>query len=1028
MFTFEPFRLLALVFITSIIPGAAVAFPLLRKSDLDLVEKLIIAFALGIILPGFLFTLEAMAGIPFSLMLVFANIFIITLIGVALAYKEGMFAEMEFKAPQIPKLRTGDDIIALIDKLWIPLVLVLLVSLAFWVRFQSYTPIYQELDPYYYLYGTEEIMVHGIMPLRDDTAWYPLDVSSHRVAPDKMYMEAQWYALYTAGGSFEKYLLSAVASIYPAVAAAFLAFAAYLLVSQEYGRKLGLVAAGIMAFLPITILKMAAGVSEIQPFGLFVLFMFFATYLMAMRKKTIELAVLAGLFYSAVILGSVVGIVANMVLFAFIAIYAVLLFLKGEKLMDFIKTNAVLLAFVIFSSWLMGLYNSGSLFSGIISSGVLLIAGAIVFALVLEQLSRLKDKEMKMFAVAGIAIIVLFSLLFTPIGDKFRDYGRTAVGTAAFLEPLDRTIAEQGAAGTSFEGELGFIGARLSCEKDALGEDAYISCMKAKYTGLQAQGAAVPDSDTDFIGGIFKPFTMLGNLLLGALDVALGGIFKLDLKTSIKENSLAMFFFIGAILAAIAGIARMFFVKHERKDAALPMAFLLLALIILPISYVGFNKIKYTVFLGLAIAFASVFFLAEIEKVLEAAFAKRKAEDEFKVYVLSAIILLGFSLVFLEAFASGGWGGNIALNSVQTRFQDNPVAVQPKFAALCSELRAQGAYDATICGVGDDAANYSSASLENQFNTQLCYLSIIDDYKNVTDAERMGVSYRCSKLASYWLDSMEWISENTNESDRITSWWDYGHWINYFGQRKTVLRNEHASHEMIGEVAHAYIGGTPEELKASMKKFDSKYVIFDGELIMSGNGFGGKYGALNYLGCAWDNQTNVSYSPGTSQCEWDHMFETIYVPNMNKEECTISEAQNIKGFIAYAVERTTSGGKVSTILKPRYCIGTAKLIDGRDISPATYYLDRTTPDGDLVLNKAILQLQEQYTDMNLYSAFYTKDQIWQGGNSTVLSGWEDRKGKFYDSMLYQGFFLKQVPGFTLAYQTSDGAVKIYKMN
>jgi hypothetical protein len=46
----------------------------------------------------------------------------------------------------------------------------------------------------------------------------------------------------------------------------------------------------------------------------------------------------------------------------------------------------------------------------------------------------------------------------------------------------------------------------------------------------------------------------------------------------------------------------------------------------------------------------------------------------------------------------------------------------------------------------------------------------------------------------------------------------------------------------------------------------------------------------------------------------------------------------------------------------------------------------------------------------------------------LKSGWEDRTTKFYDSTLYQGFVLQNLEGFTQAYQTSDGAVKCYKMN
>jgi len=52
---------------------------------------------------------------------------------------------------------------------------------------------------------------------------------------------------------------------------------------------------------------------------------------------------------------------------------------------------------------------------------------------------------------------------------------------------------------------------------------------------------------------------------------------------------------------------------------------------------------------------------------------------------------------------------------------------------------------------------------------------------------------------------------------------------------------------MIGRVAHDYIVGSTQDLIDSMNYFDSRYALFDVELV-GGSPFGGKYGALNYLG------------------------------------------------------------------------------------------------------------------------------------------------------------------------------------
>ncbi len=46
----------------------------------------------------------------------------------------------------------------------------------------------------------------------------------------------------------------------------------------------------------------------------------------------------------------------------------------------------------------------------------------------------------------------------------------------------------------------------------------------------------------------------------------------------------------------------------------------------------------------------------------------------------------------------------------------------------------------------------------------------------------------------------------------------------------------------------------------------------------------------------------------------------------------------------------------------------------------------------------------------------------------VASGYEDRKGKFYDSALYRALFLNDLPGFTQVYSTPTGAVRIYKIS
>jgi hypothetical protein len=296
---------------------------------------------------------------------------------------------------------------------------------------------------------------------------------------------------------------------------------------------------------------------------------------------------------------------------------------------------------------------------------------------------------------------------------------------------------------------------------------------------------------------------------------------------------------------------------------------------------------------------------------------------------------------------------------------------------------------------------------------------------------------------------MEWVRDNTEPGARITSWWDYGHWINYFGERNAVIRNEHASHVMIGDVAHGYLDATPEELKTWMEAHGSEYALFDMELVSGGGSLGGKYSALNYLSCARDNLTSVETPPGSSQCEADHLWETVFATG---NPCTISPLTGKMGFTAYkmyvgqtylpyyppdcmapANAQTLSFCRDYVRAEPAYCIGNATLASG-DIMYSTYYLNQTNPNGDLKLNKAILQLPYQVPESlhfgpaTAFTLLYTNDAIWLE-NGMVKSGYEDRNGKFYDSALYRALFLNELPGFTQVYSSpGGGAVRIYKIN
>lgn len=272
---------------------------------------------------------------------------------------------------------------------------------------------------------------------------------------------------------------------------------------------------------------------------------------------------------------------------------------------------------------------------------------------------------------------------------------------------------------------------------------------------------------------------------------------------------------------------------------------------------------------------------------------------------------------------------------------------------------------------------------------------------------------------------MEWLNKNTNPSDRVTSWWDYGHWINYLADRKAVIGNTQQSGGMIGRVAYDFILGSPQNLTDSMNYFGSQYVIMDDELIggLNGQPFGDKYGALNYLGCVHGGQTTMEQNPGTSACEFDHSPEEILVPAAQTPSttCTISQSQQSIGIVAYTVGQ--NGADTTT---PTYCIGYVTLATGQKIS-ATYYYNETDANGNLVLSKGFMRQISQNAQYTVFEMVYTNDPVWPGPNGTWVGGMEDAKTDFYRSNLYSGVILGELPGYDLVFQSSAGDVKIYKM-
>jgi len=1034
--SFDPFTLLAIILACFFAPGILIALAILKGTRLNIMEKAIVGLGLGFTIPQTIpFFAYFFFGIKYTYEMALITVGIFWIAALALAGFKRVDQDVveSFKGlSSANKTSVGLHFCA-----------ILIALLTFWIRFGSYSPVFQELDPYYYTYVAQQIITDGYNPLNDQTAWYPEVNVSHRAIPELAYMESLWYSLYNGSNQYDNMLLAVIASLYPPIAAMLSFLFLYLFLSRIVRREYALIGAGIALLTPSMIFKLMAGEAEVQPYAFFAIPFFYALYLLMLQERKRIFAVLSGIAFFALALGSSSEVLATTTLVLFWTTYGLILFLKNkghEEIRQLIELNGIALGIGIFfgSTIIKGFYYDGALalHSFLPAVFVFLILGGLYY-IQLMQPAVLRDRKM----AAGLLAIALLLFIISPLGEPIKAIGRAGFMVAQYTTPLYRTIAEQGLAGGDFSGEMGFVAAGFRSIT------AWVfSPITSLITSAEAKESMSKTIDTfgDIISVPFLFFYFLANLLNNIAVALINFVLGSNVDYGWKDNSLLMFWEI----ALIAAIAYWFYSKKDAaSDELSPALFILFA--IFPPFIVGIIKAKYTIYAAYFIGAGITFVLGQCEDFIIKFNVFGRKDVAFR-----AILAIGI-FVLLMQFLYSGFALGLTISNFQTRFQDDPLGAQPKLQQVCAET-----HDQTVCAAASNPIAYASLGTNYQYNTNLCLITALPDYGIFVNPSKASGTYqaallRCNRIADYWIESMEWIKYNTENDSRTTSWWDYGHWINFFGQKSTVLRNEHASHRMIGNVAYAYIHGTPEELIEFMKSHDSKYALFDIELIAGGGQLGAKYGALNYLSCAYMNRTNVSFAPGESVCETEHLWEIIYVPkDMRGRTCTISASQNKTGVIAYKIyigpmeEKAYSAyypgvcqGSITdarvkyycdnyVVLKPVYCVGEVTLADGRKTT-GTYYLNETYPNGDLKLNKAILAMPFEIRntahlgDVIGFTTLYTNDPIWLE-NGEVVGGYSDAKGEFYDSNLYRGIFLGEIPGFTKVFD--DGAVKIYKIN
>ncbi len=281
-----------------------------------------------------------------------------------------------------------------------------------------------------------------------------------------------------------------------------------------------------------------------------------------------------------------------------------------------------------------------------------------------------------------------------------------------------------------------------------------------------------------------------------------------------------------------------------------------------------------------------------------------------------------------------------------------------------------------------------------------------------TQGNSLGYDLFCNVVPNSWINALSWMKQNVGpNAPRVLSWWDYGDWINWFGNSNAVLRGDNAIALLDYETAARYVLGQqdgygPSNLaNFSNKVVDAKYVVFDNQLTA-------KWQALDFLACVGTNQTSRAYAIqagngsgqpyllGTSQCELNHDPAYVLLP---------LSTSNINNYCQF------SNNKISALK--------TVILAGNQVSNQTYCTPTNFTTGSVRLldsngnetNILLVPSQQFYAGLNTFGGqqFLTFIPLYlpNGPNNTITNA----PTEFYNSNYYRAFYMGNLPGFHIVY-------------
>lgn len=289
----------------------------------------------------------------------------------------------------------------------------------------------------------------------------------------------------------------------------------------------------------------------------------------------------------------------------------------------------------------------------------------------------------------------------------------------------------------------------------------------------------------------------------------------------------------------------------------------------------------------------------------------------------------------------------------------------------------------------------------------------------------LGANLFCNQVPTYWLQASAWMSQNVGPfAPRILAWWDYGDWINWFGNSNAVLRGDNAIAKLDYQTAARFVLGQadgygPGNLSNFSSSIQSKYILFDDQLTQ-------KWQALDFLACIGTNQTSRAFAAsqaqgsgtpyvlGQSQCELSHDPAYVLLPFSN----ILQLGNDILPYTTSVNNFCTLPGKKIQAVKGLILAG-HNFLNQTLCVPINYtspvnairVLYQNGTESNILL---VPTSQFYFGTANLSNQnyiFYMALYLPNSANGTITNA----PTQFYDSNYYRGFYLGQLPGFTLVY-------------